>query len=31
MVWDHDVNKAISHVLEIEKEIQGNMKIDASK
>lgn len=30
MVWDNDVNKAISHVLEIEKDIQSNMKIDCS-
>lgn len=31
MVWDPDVNKAISHVLEIEKELQANMKIEVSK
>ena len=28
MVWDADVNKAISHVLEIEKDLQANMKIE---
>ena len=31
MVWDPDVNKAISHVLEIEKDLQANMKIEVSK
>lgn len=31
MVWDPDINKAISHVLEIEKEIQANMKIEACR
>lgn len=30
MVWENDVNTAISHVLEIEKDIQSNMKIDCS-
>ncbi|CAL5224156.1 g6793 [Coccomyxa viridis] len=28
MVWDANVNKAISHVLEIEKDLQANMKIE---
>jgi hypothetical protein len=27
MVWDPDVNKAIAHVLEIEKDIQEHIKI----
>ena len=28
MVWDANVNKAISHVLDIEKDLQANMKIE---